>query len=284
VVVSQDGLSSLKHNQEWQSTIKVCEEFSEKFGFEYILHQSNLGVTKHLFTSLQSIFLNDDQVIVLEDDLQISERFFEFMELGLNVFSNQNDIFFISGRRELPALNTFLWQKSNYIPFLGWALWRESFNKISPYFDFAESNVDNLRQSIDRPKTHVERFFWRRRFNDRQNIFPEAWDTLFTLIMWKHGGFCAISPNNLITYHGNDDVALHNRPNRTSLAGRSIDQLGNVREELLIADQSDYVDLRLAKIMFGISWVRFSELILGKGRLRNFLRDFYVRCLNIMRF
>ena len=62
-----------------------------------IQRQSNLGLSKSIILGVSEVFNQAEHVIVLEDDLLVSEYFLDFMISGLKKFANNKNVSSVQG-------------------------------------------------------------------------------------------------------------------------------------------------------------------------------------------
>lgn len=104
-------------------------------GFKKVLiveRQENLGLAKSIIQGVTEIVNKYGRVIVLEDDLVTSPYFLKFMNQGLEVYKNDEQVMEISGycypvKGELP--DTFFFRQ---MACWGWATWARAWKYFNP--------------------------------------------------------------------------------------------------------------------------------------------------------
>ena len=66
------------------------------------IEKKNLGLQQNIIRSIDGVFEKEETIIILEDDQLVSKNFFEFCDLMLLRFKNNEKIFQISGSCYLP--------------------------------------------------------------------------------------------------------------------------------------------------------------------------------------
>ncbi len=120
-----DGPRNLSDAKAVEDVIKIASSFSN---LKLIKRNKNLGTSKNITQGIEEIFKAYEEIIVLEDDILISEDFINFMDYNLSNFSNVNEVGSIQGYS--PKLENL---KSNHYFLLGadcwgWATWKRSWN------------------------------------------------------------------------------------------------------------------------------------------------------------
>lgn len=121
VVIFQDYDNS--QSKEWKLTNSIVTAFN----FETKLNKQNLGLRENIF-SILSFFYNSEysNIIVIEDDIIITENFFNFFNYAFDKFEDHNDIFQISGFSPLKYKSNFF-GKYPRISTWGWGTWKKKF-------------------------------------------------------------------------------------------------------------------------------------------------------------
>ncbi len=111
--------------------IKKIKFFKNK---KIIIRNKNYGIKKNILTGVEHVFNKFEKIIVLEDDLEISENFLFSMNKLLDLYQNNNEIFTITGYSPLDIDS-----KKMMIEDLfsckrpcswGWATWNRKWNLV----------------------------------------------------------------------------------------------------------------------------------------------------------
>ena len=93
-----DGPKSPSIARDVQSVISCVNDYKSDLGINKItIRKTNLGLAKSVITGVSETLLSYDQVIVLEDDIEISPFFLKYMDKSLDVFRNDRKIGSITG-------------------------------------------------------------------------------------------------------------------------------------------------------------------------------------------
>lgn len=114
-----------------------------------ILREKNYGLKKNIEKGIDHVFKYEDKIICLEDDLVVDKFFLSYMNLCLEKYQDENDIWHINGwshpqfRFNLPEI--FIGKLVNV---WGWATWK---NKWGQHNIRTKDNISELdKNSIKR--------------------------------------------------------------------------------------------------------------------------------------
>ena len=121
IYISIDG-GILSHTSEMDSVKKFAENIFRNCKLRLTHHEENLGMTRHISSSISRVLSLHDYVIIVEDDVILSKNFIQNMLLGLNVLREKEYLGVVSGYSSFfnKSLNN-KWRQV-YIPSIwGWA-------------------------------------------------------------------------------------------------------------------------------------------------------------------
>lgn len=203
--------SSLKsHSKEVINYIK-CYSNNSKFKKVYVnIAQEHKGLANSVIDGVTSVINKYGKVIVLEDDLLVSEDFLEFMQKALVFYQKNAKIWSITGNTEnFPALKSY--KHSIYMSYransLGWGTWKDRWNKV----DWNISDYNNFRYNL------VKRYLFNRSGNnmaqmlDRQMLEKnyDSWAIRFCYQQFKEGKWTVYPTSNRVIHIGDDVYATH---------------------------------------------------------------------------
>lgn len=135
LIIYSDGP---KGNSDIEGVIAVRKYISTIQGFKSIKiieSKINKGLANSIIDGVTDVLKQYDRVIVLEDDIEVSSRFLEFMNKSLKIYEHEEKVMHINGW--VPS-NI----KDNTSPFFthimecwGWATWRRSWNHFNKNCD-----------------------------------------------------------------------------------------------------------------------------------------------------
>lgn len=130
VYLFQDGLKQNHNAETWNEVNRMILNWD--YPNKIIdVSQSNYGLAQSVFNGLRKVFETSKGAIILEDDLLVSNDFFEYMDQSLKIFVNNKEIGSISGFVHDDILNTsaqtFLFPRPSS---WGWATWSDRWNNF----------------------------------------------------------------------------------------------------------------------------------------------------------
>jgi len=123
-----------RNEQEWEEVYAIRNYLKEIKGFKSVtIHSSekNIGLATSIINGVTKVFNTYNHVIVLEDDLETSPYFIQFMHDALNYY-NPKDIWSIGGYTPIIKIPKS-YNKSTFLAYRncswGWATWKENWFK-----------------------------------------------------------------------------------------------------------------------------------------------------------
>lgn len=114
-------------------SIQIIKKFCVKKNCKIFIQKKNLGLKKHWIYCMSKTFLNTDKAIFLEDDLMLSNRFFDFIHSGLIKYQKNKKIKSICGH---VPIKTFTKDKS-YLAWRpsvwGFGTWRRTWKECKQF-------------------------------------------------------------------------------------------------------------------------------------------------------
>lgn len=135
----------------WDGYRKIEKYVGDIRGFKsvnVIKRAKNYGAVKNLFDSISEMFKQYDTIILSEDDNEFSIDFLSFVNQGLEIYKERDDIFSISGYN-YPVFIPENYRQDIYIwmGFSAWGvgIWKEKWAKV----DFSErGGIKNVREFL----------------------------------------------------------------------------------------------------------------------------------------
>lgn len=180
----------------------------------------NLGCSKRPFTGISSVFENEEEAIILEDDCLPDISFFEFCDTLLEKYKYDHRIMLISGTN----INTTWYRGENSYHFSklggihGWASWKRSWEKM----DIEIKQWDDvIVKKLLEEKLSKRLFFFRAKVydslcNNSSNV--TAWDYQFGFSRLINNGLAIVPCINLIKNIGFDDESTHTNDSNSKAA------------------------------------------------------------------
>jgi len=120
-----------------KSCIKISKLYENDFKSLMIFpSEKNKGCASSILDGIEKIFLQNETVIVLEDDIQVSPQFLNYMNKSLDLYKNKENVLHINAYNH--EINTKRIKDANlrsvFLPIMfcwGWATWRDKWLKMS---------------------------------------------------------------------------------------------------------------------------------------------------------
>ena len=80
-----------------KSIINIVKTYNKKNNIIIIPRKKNYGLNKNIINGINYIKKKYNKFIILEDDLRLSKNYLNYMQLNLDRFENNNNIFTITG-------------------------------------------------------------------------------------------------------------------------------------------------------------------------------------------
>lgn len=144
IIIFSDGY---KNDLDKNDILEVREYLKEIIGFnsvKIIEANQNKGLANSIISGVTEVFNSTEKIIVLEDDLIVSDDFLEYMNKALDFYNTDEKIWSISGYGpNLPCLENHyddLYLSTRGSSW-GWATWKDRWDKV----DWEVKGFDNLR-------------------------------------------------------------------------------------------------------------------------------------------
>lgn len=170
-------------------------------------HDINLGLARHVTSAIDFVLAKHSKIIVVEDDIVLSQNFYSNMCNGFKTLENTKDTFVISAFSPRVATSRAKnhWRKSIYFSPWGWGtsdyFWKEY--KLELELEDFEKSLMN--SSTWNSLTKYQKSTWIHKFEKiRQNPF-DTWDIQFQYLVFKKGTPCLLPKYRIIDNEGYSD-------------------------------------------------------------------------------
>jgi len=208
IYIHVDGGRNSIENAETSMTFEVSSAYKAKWGIDIRIakQNTNLGCSVSMISSLNSIFLLEEQIIVLEDDCMPTSDFFRYIEDSFKVMKKNSSIAVACGAQFAPAqLIGNEWMLSRYPLNWGWAISKAHWKTLSTKVLMK----DNLSGCSDLKLSKQEKAYWDAGSRRALEGYTDVWDTLLVREMLRHNLYSILPAQNLVANIGNDSHALH---------------------------------------------------------------------------
>lgn len=175
---------------------------------DYVFSEVNLGCKNRVVSGLDYVFEKYESAIILEDDCIPADSFFEFCELMLDQYRNDERILMACGTVlvEQPR-NPFSYFYAQIPHIWGWASWRNRWERYTKDV----RTYDDFYKLVNIGKAFPESFCWHlcERLKSIEQGYLDTWDAQMTYLAVSQN-LLAIFPNqNLIKNIGFDQFGTH---------------------------------------------------------------------------
>ena len=235
IVISIDGSEFLTE----RAVIDFLNEFTSQnpdMIITYRIQSTNLGLARHVFKAVTEVLNDFEQIIVVEDDIILSENFITNMLGGFEIMNQSEDIGLIGGFSMFPLIRICFfdpkWRKSIYFPAWGWGInrevWKDFQLELPPnYEDILSHSRIWQSQSLFRKK------MWCYRFQKVANENPFTWDYQMLYLLFRRNLYTLLTTSRISDNEGFDSVfATNTRNGRPRWMGREMVFNGIVKKEV----------------------------------------------------
>lgn len=195
---------------------EVVEVSNKNWNFhkvEVILREENLGLKNNILSGITEVLNKHKKIIVLEEDLVVSETFLNYMNLALNKYEEEKNVWHISGYSLDTLLNN---NKGTYFTqemyCWGWATWIDRWENL-------DRNLENKLHESDQKIIKRFNFYGLNKNNHNQLILNDesiikTWAIYWYQYIFLNDGLCLNPSKSLVKNMGFDGSGEHNSTNR----------------------------------------------------------------------
>ena len=202
-----DGPRNPADEEILKSTLKVVEAFSESYKVRIYTSSVNKGLVQSIKDGVNEVFKQYESIIVLEDDLILSENFLEFINRGLDNYKNNTMIASIQGYTVIDL------EKNDHTYFQlgadcwGWATWRDRWMKVNWNADEA---LTELKKKKMQKKFDLNGAYPYTKMLERCSRGEvESWAIRWHASMFNLGKLSVYPPRKLVINTGRDGSGTH---------------------------------------------------------------------------
>jgi hypothetical protein len=161
-----------------------------------IMRETNIGLAENIINGINEVLSKNKKVIVLEDDIKVSDKFLSFMNEALQRYESFSNIWHISGWNY--PINTenlsdmFLWRVMNC---WGWATWADRWQHFSKE---PEKMMENFTsEELYRFNLDGNYDFWKQ-VQDNYKGKINTWAVFWYATIFKNNGLCLNPTQTLV--------------------------------------------------------------------------------------
>lgn len=173
-----------------------------------------LGLAKSVISGVTSVFEKHDRVIVLEDDINTSQNFLEYMNEGLEKYEFDTRIYSVTGFC-YPSTLLKIYKEYDKDVFLllrasswGWGTWKNRWLsadwEVSDFDEFYKNR--QLQKKYDQTGGDKSRMLIRQMKGE-----IDSWATIWDYTHYKNNAYCVFPVKSLINNTGLDKSATHTK-------------------------------------------------------------------------
>ena len=182
--------------------IRICEYRNSEYEIRRL--SDNVGLKRAVISGIDWFFEKEEEGFILEDDLDISDSFFDYVDSVHEKFEQDSKILLISGNQFEKSLNFVGPMLSAYPLIWGWFTNFEKWNLIKMLI-----KGDKLAQRQKLP-LNVKMFWMLGALKSRTGI-TNSWAVPFAEGFRFQGFRCIVPSVNLVSNVGTDRFAVHTK-------------------------------------------------------------------------
>ena len=228
--VVADGPRSAEEAERCRQAREVTEAVDWPCEVSRSYAEENVGARRCISRGLDWVFEQEEEVIILEDDCLPDPSFFGYCNELLDRYRDEERVFSITGdnfqRGQRRGDGSYYF--SDYFHGWGWATWRRAWahydHELEQWPAFRDGGgLDTLFPDP------VESGYWCGLLDGiRKTGVPDAWDYIWLLTQWMHGGMTIVPNVNLVENIGFGSGATNTTNEGGWIADRRADRIGSL--------------------------------------------------------
>ena len=190
-----------------EETRDVARNFLGMKSKHLVIRDVNLGLGSSLKTGITEVLDKCDKVIVLEDDLVVTDAFLKFMNIGLTKYQSEPKVASIHGYCfgfNEPIKDPFFLRGADC---LGWATWKDRWEGISWDAKALLNRIENLNQIQDFNLDGAHSYFSALQGEAKRGF--HSWAIYWHASMFSEGRLTLFPGTSLVRYAGADGSGTH---------------------------------------------------------------------------
>ncbi|WP_207495317.1 glycosyltransferase family A protein [Aridibaculum aurantiacum] len=201
VYVYCDGPRNEQDREKQQQIVQLVEEAKQSNwskSFQFVLSENNKGLAPSIVSGVTTLVNQYGRVIVLEDDLVVSQGFILYMNEALQAYENAGNVYAVSGY--MFPISTSL-KKSVLLPYIsswGWATWKQKWKIFS---------LDTPPAALVKPSFALRGRFNLAHYNYHHMFMTErnkSWAINWYYQVFKRNGLSVYPSKSLVINNGFD--------------------------------------------------------------------------------
>ncbi|WP_017444766.1 glycosyltransferase [Gayadomonas joobiniege] len=191
-----------------KKVIEVCKSFFPSFADVHLkISERNLGLAQSIVEGIEYAFsfFDRDSLIIMEDDLEVSEVFLRYMNTALNRYKNNTKIFHINAFSSRTQISEQVYLTDIMLCW-GWATWRDRWEHFTNDYSTIDKFMDEKK--IQQFSYDGQVFNWQQYLRNKEKTIS-TWAVFWALSIFIRGGTCLQPPESLVHNIGNDGSGVH---------------------------------------------------------------------------
>ena len=191
----------VSNNIDWECEVKT------------LFREENLGCREGVASAIDWFFSQEEEGIIIEDDIVVSDSFFTFAAELLNYYRHDTRIMCITGVNHQDDIQrgkySYYFSQLNHV--WGWASWRRAWKE----YRIVEKKIPELITEINNKQcpgfTHnkIANFMWQHNLINAYNSVVDTWDYIWTFAVLINSGLTCTPNVNLIEHIGYGENSTH---------------------------------------------------------------------------
>jgi hypothetical protein len=212
IFVHIDAGTNVHEKEDVARTLERASSYKAQWGMDIRIatQTKNIGCAVSMILSLNTIFSQENQVIVLEDDCIPTPDFFRFAEESFQEMGKNPSIGISCGAQFAPPVITGgQWLLSQYPFNWGWGITKSNWILLTSMMTM-NAKLKHRGSRLSRQ----EIAYWNAGARRALDGYVDVWDTLIVREMIRHKLYSVLPGKNLVRNIGNDANALHTKGNQ----------------------------------------------------------------------
>ncbi len=210
IYIYADGPKSNETAKDYLDIEQTRKVIKQKWGFKEIKiieSNTNIGLADSIINGVTYVIKNHKRVIVLEDDIEVSKTFLEYMNNSLDFYQNQEGIWHISAFNypfdKYNKNKNYVWRAMNC---WGWATWEDRW----VYFNKEPNKIANNFTQNDIYRFNLDGYhpFWTQ-IIENINKEKNTWAIFWYATIFKNNGLCVNPEKSFVRNIGHDGSGIH---------------------------------------------------------------------------
>jgi|GEM_PF-296078 len=235
LLIISDGARSAMEAEKVQRSRSIVDQVDWDCDVLTNFSDKNLGCRGRISSGLDWVFSKVEEAIILEDDCLPSVSFFNFCQILLERYRDDERVFSISGDNfQFGRTRTeFSYYYSRYFHCWGWATWRRAWQYFDVEMPLWEAYKDTqlmnaVFEDVD------ERQYWIDILDKTHQKSIDSWAFIWSYTCWSQNGLTILPETNLVSNIGFRSDAVHTKDDSSSLANIPVSNIWEINHPTFV--------------------------------------------------